>query len=204
MKEMDLSGSEDHACDATKEERERYRQIAVLNKKGTDGYIPQNNSYNPEFRAAIQERQRVSAADPSAPPNIPKLFWQQQQQSQPEQKQGSRVRLQAHLESETAGRNPTRDDFWPSWWNQSKMESRGTKNDRMINLLFRRIGHQRWRSFCDRQEDTTPSTAAHFKRFAHSGTPSHAVTVFLRGSALSLCALEKVICSHSGLHPSLA
>ena len=32
----------------------------------------QTNAYHPDFRAAIQERREVSAADPSAPPGIPK------------------------------------------------------------------------------------------------------------------------------------
>ena len=40
----------------------------VAPKEETDGYTPQNkNSYHPEFRAAIQERQMVTAIDPSAP-----------------------------------------------------------------------------------------------------------------------------------------
>ena len=72
--------------------------------------------YHGKFRTAIQERQGISAAGPSAPLDIEKPSWRQQHQSQ--QQQGSRVRLQTNLESETAGRNPTQDDVWHSWWNQ--------------------------------------------------------------------------------------
>ena len=37
-------------------------------------------STHPEFRAAFQERHKESAADPRAPPDIPKLNWRQQRQ----------------------------------------------------------------------------------------------------------------------------
>ena len=64
----------------------------------------QQGGKRPEFRAAIQERQRITAADPLAPPNFPKPNWQQQQQSQ--QQHGSRIRAQETSDSSRAGRDP--------------------------------------------------------------------------------------------------
>ena len=100
-----------------------------------------------------QERQRVAAADPSARPDIQESNWQQQQS---QHQQGSRVRLQAPLESETAGRNPARDDVWHSWWNQSNWNlwparNQGRRRESQSQFDSRffigSIGHQRWQSF---------------------------------------------------------
>ena len=85
-----------------KEEVVRYSQIRTIKRK-TDGCTRTGrNADHPDFRAGFQERNEVSAADLSAPPNIPEAKWQQQQQSQ--QQQGSRVRFEGHPETDRAGR----------------------------------------------------------------------------------------------------
>ena len=80
----------------------RYSQIRTKKRKTDACTRTGRNADHPDFRAGFQERNEVSAADLSAPPNIPEAKWQQQQQSQ--QQQGSRVRFEGHPETDRAGR----------------------------------------------------------------------------------------------------
>ena len=51
-------------------------QVEQMSVLSFEGRTPENkNAYHPQFRAAIQERHKVSAADPSAPPDTPKPNW---------------------------------------------------------------------------------------------------------------------------------
>ena len=83
----------------------------------------------------------------------------------------------------------------------------------------RRIGHQRWQSFSDRQlgVSDTLSTTAHFQRLRTRTRARTFLHVWLKMElrlnepprsdsepSLILCDRKKVICSHSDLHPSLA
>ena len=78
VKQMDASVVEGHTYHARKEEREGHSQI----------WPECTNAHHPEFRAAIQKRRKVSAADLPPHPDIPKPKWQQQRQWQ--QHQGHR------------------------------------------------------------------------------------------------------------------
>ena len=68
----------DHAA---REERERLNQMWTL-KRNADGTTQENkNSNHPNYRTAVQDIYRVSVADLTAPPSIPRHKQPQQQQT---------------------------------------------------------------------------------------------------------------------------
>ena len=84
---------------------------SLYSRTNTDGCTPPNkNSGHPKFRAAIQERHEVSAAFPSAHPDIPKPNLQHQQQWQ--QQHCHRNQLEEHLNFDWARITSVRNDVW--------------------------------------------------------------------------------------------
>ena len=174
----------------------------------------------------ILERYQVSAADPSAAPNIPRPKWQQQQQSQ--QQQSLHVRLEEILNL-IEPRESVRDDAWHSRWSDDQCSkfsawNQDLRNESFVQFNFflsnQGIVNQRWQSFSDRRRcEQYTLRSGTFPAQGHSVTRSrsHALTNFpcvaqapvfvsrLQGlcETGALCVRKKVICSHCGPHPPL-
>ena len=161
-------------------EDDRYRESwLVVGQWFQWRHLPsQQGGKRPEFRAAIQERQRITTGDSLVLPDFPKPNWQQQQQSQ--QQRGSRIRSQETSDSSRAGGDPMRKGTRGGATTSGIIGQRGTKTS--FNLCLNNEGSATKDgnfSVTDRECKQYIVHNGTFPALAHSNTRGYALTLFL-------------------------